>query len=126
VNRNLRLIVCGGRRYSDKAHVFDVLDHIHDKRNIVEIIEGGNRQTDERGNLLDLSADYFAAQWALSRGVKLKTMKAEWGRGRSAGPERNRKMALLAPDGVVAFPGGRGTENMKSTALKHGITVMDA
>ena len=40
MNRDLRVIVCGGRNYADRDHVFRVLDDIHAKRSIALIIEG--------------------------------------------------------------------------------------
>lgn len=39
------------------------------------------------------------------------------------GPKRNRKMLELKPDGVVAFPGGRGTMDMIRAATEAGVPV---
>jgi len=36
----VRIIVCGGRDYADRARVFEVLDHILLTRGISEIIQG--------------------------------------------------------------------------------------
>lgn len=43
---------------------------------------------------------------------------------RRAGPVRNSWMLDLKPDLVIAFPGGRGTQNMVEQAKKRGIKVM--
>lgn len=114
MNRNLRLIVCGGRDFDNRELVFSTLDHIHAQRNIVLIIEGGAA-----------GADRLAREWAQSRGVPYQTEEANWVElGRAAGPKRNAKMLTLEPDGVVAFPGGRGTDNMISQAEENGVPVM--
>jgi hypothetical protein len=114
VTRNLRLIVCGGRNYADREHVFAVLDDIHAKRTIALIIEG-----DAAG------ADRLAREWAQERGVPFQTEKPDWIQlGRRGGPARNERMLSLDPDGVVAFPGGRGTADMIRQAEELGYPVM--
>ena|SRR5688572_5874152 len=116
MTRNLRLIVCGGRDYADRAHVFAVLDDIHAKRTIALIIEGNAT-----------GADRLAREWAESRGVPCRTEKTNWIQlGRRAGPDRNAMMLSLDPDGVVAFPGGRGTADMVRQAEELGYLVMRA
>lgn len=111
---SVRLIVCGGRDYAFKGHVFSVLDTLHEKRTIVEIIEGGAR-----------GADAFAAAWAVERGVLLTTVHANWNDLKLAGgPARNKAMLEHGPDGVVAFPGGSGTANMCALAEAAGVPVM--
>ena len=114
MTRNLRLIVCGGRDYTDRDHVFAVLDDIHAKRTISLIIEGDA-----------LGADRLARGWAQSRRVPYRTEKPNWLQlGRAAGPDRNAMMLSLNPDGVVAFPGGRGTADMIRQAEEMGYPVM--
>lgn len=109
----VRIIVCGGRDYADRDHVFRVLDKIHTLRGIAEVIQGEAR-----------GADYLAAQWAVNYGIPLTRCRAEWEKhGKRAGPLRNRQMLTLKPDGVVAFPGGAGTADMISAAQEAGIPV---
>lgn len=75
--------------------------------------------------------DRAAHQWCIDHGVIVKAYPADWGRGRRAGPERNRRMAdnLLAwaqqghSGQVIAFPGGRGTSHMVDYARKLGLDV---
>lgn len=111
--RNLRLLVCGGRDYNDRDKVFEVLDLIHRVRTIAEIISGAAR-----------GADSLAAEWARSRGVKLTEKPADWKKhGRRAGPLRNLEMLDENPDGVVAFPGGKGTQHMIEISKKKGVPV---
>lgn len=109
----VRIIVCGGRDYADRDHVFTSLDLIHSKRVISEVIQG-----DASG------ADLLAKEWAIDRGVIHTDCPADWKSfGRRAGPLRNRYMLTLKPDGVVCFPGGRGTRDMASAAQEAGVPV---
>lgn len=111
----MKLLVCGGRDYIDQDRVYSTLDRIHVKRNIRVLIEGGAK-----------GADAIARRWAHLRGVTCATVPAQWeAHGRKAGPIRNEAMLTLGPDGVLAFPGGSGTENMKQLARDAGVTVME-
>ena len=70
-------------------------------------------------------ADRWAHEWATERQVEIDPMAAAWRRhGSRAGPLRNQDM--LARGGVVcliAFPGGRGTEDMVERATRANIPV---
>lgn len=111
----IKLLVCGGRDYSDHETVFSKLDAIHTKRNITLLIEGGAS-----------GADTLCRMWARNRGVICATVNAVWDkRGRGAGPQRNAAMLSLNPDGVLAFPGGRGTANMVQQAKDAGVRVVE-
>ena len=76
---------------------------------------------------IDAVADRAAVRYDVTR----KAYPADWGRGRRAGPERNKKMAGLlvawAQQGhsveVIAFPGGRGTKHMADLSEKLGLNV---
>lgn len=112
-NMPVRIIVCGGRDYADREHVFQVLDKIHTLRGIIEVIQGEAQ-----------GADRWAREWAVGYGIPLTRCRAEWEKhGKRAGPLRNRHMLTLKPDGVVAFPGGRGTADMISAAQEAGVPV---
>lgn len=111
----MKLLVCGGRYYANRELVFATLDRIDKQRGVKILIEGGAN-----------GADALARQWARRRGVICATVPAVWAkRGRAAGPIRNAAMLTLGPDGVLAFPGGSGTENMKQLARDAGVTVME-
>jgi len=71
-------------------------------------------------------ADTMAARWAESRGVELYVVTAEWDKlGRKAGPIRNQRMlSEHKPELAVAFPGGRGTDDMVRRAESAGILVL--
>ena len=111
----MRVLVCGGRDYTDKARVFAVLDKLDGEAGIDRIIEGGAK-----------GADTWAAQWGGSRGI-LETYEADWeSQGTFAGPARNARMlAEGKPDLVIAFPGGRGTADMVRKARKAGVEVIE-
>lgn len=69
-------------------------------------------------------ADSLAGQWARERGVQEVACPANWDKyGRRAGALRNRAMADLGPDKVIAFPGGIGTNMMVEMAEEYGIPV---
>lgn len=116
------LIVCGGRDYSDRAHVFATLDRLHAEVPIALVIEGGAH-----------GADALAKAWAYDRRVYCHTFPADWtAHGKRAGAIRNAQMlrSLLAkPEhgytiAVVAFPGGRGTADMVRRARAAGVEVL--
>lgn len=109
-------LVCGGRDYWHPAHVALVLDTLLSEHPAMRVISGGAS-----------GADSIAAGWAKMRGVPVQVFKADWQTlGRAAGPLRNQRMIDEGkPDVVVAFPGGRGTEDMLRRAQAAGIPVRE-
>lgn len=114
------VIVCGGRDYKNKEKVFKVLDGILLQKEDPPplIIEGGA-----------IGADTFAKEWAIAREqscVKYIEYRADWDKhGKAAGPIRNAEMLKNHDvDLVVAFKGGRGTEDMINKALAKNIIVL--
>jgi hypothetical protein len=106
----MKVLVCGGRAYNDKEKVYSVLDNLNNNKKIYCIVQGGAK-----------GADSIAAQWASDREVLCLTFKADWDLyGKAAGMHRNLKMLKeTKPDMVVAFPGGKGTDNMVKIAYKY-------
>lgn len=111
----MRVLVCGGRDYAEKAVVWHCLDNIGPPE-VSEIISG-----------MAPGADTLAADWARRFGFPLHKFPADWQKhGRAAGPIRNQRMLDEGkPDLVVAFPGGRGTADMVARARKAGVPVLD-
>jgi hypothetical protein len=108
------VLVCGGRDYHRYAVVDATLCEINRKHGITHIMHGGSS-----------GADALAGEWATDCGVQEVVCKANWEvHGRKAGPMRNKAMLDLLPELVVAFPGGRGTENMVSQAEDRCIQVV--
>lgn len=109
----MKVIVCGGRGYADKERLYNVLTEVHQEQGITHLIHGAAP-----------GADSLAGQWARDAGVQEVVCPANWNNyGRAAGPRRNLKMAELAPDLVIVFPGGHGTHNMATTAATRGLKV---
>lgn len=111
----MRVLVCGGRDYSDKMALWYILDSLGPPE-VSVIISGMAR-----------GADAFAAEWAARFGFPLLKFPANWDRdGKAAGPIRNQQMIDEGrPDMVIAFPGGRGTADMVRRAKAAGIPVKE-
>lgn len=124
----MRVIVCGGRDFTDYMAVYRELDRLSaNSPTRLEIIEGGQRTKDDNGEIIG-GADYWARNWAEVWGRKCRTFKANWkAYGKGAGPIRNEQMIIEGKaEMVLAFPGGKGTENMIAQAEAHGIPVIRA
>ncbi len=107
----MRILVTGGRTYHDRTTVHAALEDYPD----VEAICTGGAD----------GADSLAATWAARRGVRCFTFKADWAaHGKKAGPLRNQRMLdEFKPDLVLAFPGGKGTEDCARRAEAAGVKV---
>lgn len=111
----IKILVTGGRAYDDYNHVFAILDRTNEKLNgNFIIIQGGAR-----------GVDSYALDWATMHGIPNITVQADWEKhGKAAGPIRNQRMLDdYKPDLVLAFPGGKGTDDMVKRAIKAGIIV---
>jgi len=111
----MRIIVCGGRSFSNVAYVHTMLWNLHAQTPITELMQGGAT-----------GVDAMARTWAKAAGIKRYVCHAEWAtHGKAAGPKRNARMLEWKPDAVVAFPGGRGTANMVAQARTAGVRVIE-
>ncbi len=113
----MRVLVCGSRHYSDRAHVYAVLDGVHREAPVTLVIHGACHLG---------GADILAEDWAKSRCVPYLGVPADKTRWPQAGPERNAKMLDYKPDRVIAFPGQSGTANMIALATGRRIPVTHA
>lgn len=113
----MRVLICGGRNPSSEVcdAVWNWVMENCESGDVV--IHGAARGVDEQAMI--------AAQTL--PGVKHLPFAADWNKhGRAAGPIRNKRMLDEGkPDFVVAFPGGRGTDNMISQAHAAGIEVRE-
>jgi YspA, cpYpsA-related SLOG family len=113
----MRVLICGGRDYIDRAELFLELDRLHAEYVFGTLIAVGSG-----------GVDVLAVQWAQARGIATQVFTAQWGAfGRigRAGPVRNaRILAESRPDIVVAFPGVHETANMVKQAKAAGIWVL--
>src|SRR6266478_6988357 len=110
----MRILVCGGRNAGD----YEIPKFIEtlDKYPITAIIAGEAKGFDQ-----------MAKSYALSKEIRYEGYSADWDKyGKAAGPIRNKQMLDEGkPDLVIAFPGGKGTANMKEQARIAGIEVLD-
>lgn len=129
----MKVLVCGGRDYSDRDKVFEVLDYINQNRSKITLLIHGAAT----------GADALGMEWAKARGVEDDPYPALWtwleapsavikrradgtAYNANAGPDRNAKMLLVGkPDAVVAFPGNRGTNDMMERARLNGVRVWE-
>lgn len=111
----MRILVCGGRDFSDTIGAYEKLDRLYKKYHFDVLIEG-----DARG------ADRIAGYWARKNRIDNLKFRANWNKyGNAAGPIRNQQMLDEGrPDLVVAFPGGDGTADMIRRARKAGVEVI--
>jgi hypothetical protein len=111
-----KILVCGGRKFSDDELLNKTLDEHCRNRNIsdIVIIHGGAS-----------GADTLADVWATSNGCEIRKYLADWDEwGKAAGPMRNSKMLTENPNIVFAFPGGAGTADMIKKSQAAGIPVI--
>ena len=111
-NNQLRVLVTGGRDFTDAVVIKEALMDIEQRPDL--IIHG-----DAAG------ADRVAGQVAAKLGLEVWKFPANWARyGKSAGPRRNYQMIQEGrPTHVLAFPGGAGTANMVKQASKAGLPI---
>lgn len=117
----MRVLVCGGRYFSDAVCLNNVLIKLQEKlaesdKKIDVIIHGAAP-----------GADSLAGEWAKANNIPVESYPADWNtHGRSAGHIRNKQMLVDGkPNIIVAMPGGRGTSNMIEISKRAGIKVLD-
>lgn len=111
-----RVLVTGGRRYTDYWEVYARLDEQLRKDAEMVLVQGGAA-----------GADSYARAWAKDRfGVEVETFAANWQKDKhAAGPLRNQRMVDAGADLCIAFPGGNGTADCVRRARKAGIPVIE-
>lgn len=78
----MKLLIAGSRNYYDYEEFSDIMNFIHKKYNITEIVSGGAR-----------GADTLAERWSKKNNISIKIFKANWDMyGKSAGFIRNTEM----------------------------------
>lgn len=110
----MKVIVAGSRGFNDRQYGFMCLDHFHGQWPITEIISGTAS-----------GADTIGEEWAVSRGVAVRRMPADWNtHGKSAGYKRNVEMAEVGDYLIVFWDGtSKGTQHMINIANDKGITT---
>jgi cysteine synthase len=112
----MKILVCGGREYTDRSRVATVLQKCLDRYKTITIIHG-----DARG------ADRLARDWAIDNSIDQIAFPADWDKHKkAAGPIRNQQMLDEGkPDLVIAFPGNTGTADMIRRSRKTKIPVVE-
>lgn len=106
----MRVAFTGGRRGIAASAKLDGLRHRH---NITEVYVG---------DAMGVDRDVY--DWAKQRGIKVTKFKAHWDVwGNMAGCVRNGKMLDEKPDLLIAFPGGRGTQDCVNQANDRRISI---
>jgi len=107
----MTILFTGGRNYNDRVTFEEVWYSLSD------------RQTVLVGDASGLDA--LVRQYAGYLDIPHKVFKADWDKhGRAAGPIRNAEMIKENPNLVIAFPGGKGTDNCVKQAKEAGIVVL--
>lgn len=112
-----RILVCGGRHYRDRFNLYKQLNEISAER-------GWSKVTVITG--MATGADSLAWDWAFLNFHYIMEFPANWAKyGNSAGYKRNVQMLKEGkPDLVVAFEGGKGTQNMIDIAKNAGVDII--
>lgn len=108
---NIKFILTGGRDYEDWDKIKRVLKRIVGH----SFVAVGDCPT---------GLDWFVRDFLLK--YQIKVYVADWTKhGRPAGPIRNKEMVLANPGAIViAFPGGRGTEDCVANGRREGNIVL--
>lgn len=111
------ILVCGGRNFDDWGLLNSELSKLEWNVGGIDAIVHGDAN----------GVDAMAGKWAREHGIPEIRVPAQWDYyGNSAGPLRNQWMAdIIKPDLVLAFPGGKGTANMKEVARKNNIELLE-
>lgn len=129
----IRVLVTGGRDYTDRAAVTRALRHLGANfifgglpEEIVLVHGDCKRYKDDGSFDPDRSADQLAKQEAEKLGWRTEPHEAKWKQyGDAAGPIRNKEMVSLGAHYCLAFAGGSGTAHCRRLALNARIPVID-
>lgn len=110
----VRVIIAGGRDFVSRIEHGIWLEKKLIELEATEVVSGACT-----------GADMFGEDVAKRCFIPITRFPAEWALfGKSAGPIRNEEMAEYS-NACILFPGGRGTLDMKSRAIKHGLKVVE-
>ena len=113
----MRVLIYGGRDFTDQVSAFIYLDDIFADWGPGEITVVGGKA---RG------ADTVGEEWAYFSGHGFEGYPADWStHGKAAGAIRNQQMLDTGIDYAVQFPGGKGTADMRSRLKKANIQVWE-
>jgi hypothetical protein len=127
----MRVLVCGGRDYSNRDYIWNTLCDIDEQRGpITCVIHGCQTGADSEGMIWAqtcgrLHAPFEPDWYDMSEPCIRRVRRNGQEYNALAGPKRNTRMLVEGkPDLVVAFPGGKGTADMVRQARKAGVEVI--
>jgi hypothetical protein len=109
-----KVIIAGGRDFKDFNHLCEVVDHMLQNKDDIEVVSG-----------TAMGADQLGEKYAKECGYALKEFPADWEEfGKAAGHIRNRQMGDYA-DALIAFWDGKskGTKGMIEYARTKDLQV---
>lgn len=110
----MKLIIAGGRDFSNYDLLCEEVSKIIAGVPCIEIVSGGAR-----------GADLLGEHYAIDKGIPVKRFPADWEKyGKSAGFRRNAEMAKYA-DWCICFWDGKskGTGHMINLAKEAGLNI---
>jgi ribA/ribD-fused uncharacterized protein len=112
----MRLLVCGGRDFTDSEFGFARIEQLHEKKPVTTLICGMAR-----------GGDAIGLAWARKQGIAVDEYHPDWGTlGPKAGPIRNQQMLDEGkPDVVLGLPGQKGTAHMLRISRAAGVEVVE-
>ena len=124
-----RVLGCGGRDYGDYARVCQVLDIIQPRFVIHGAARGADSLVDRYAQEHGIPQQAYPALWNAHGGqddpLPCSDQCKQSGTCRAAGFRRNLQMLKRGvPTLVVAFPGGRGTDHMMTSARAAHVHVV--
>jgi hypothetical protein len=114
MEESFKVIIAGGRDFSDYQLLVEKCDKYLANKTNIEIVSGTAK-----------GADSLGARYAKDKGYSVKTFPADWAAfGKRAGYLRNEQMANYA-NALIAFWDGesRGTKHMIDIATEKGLLV---
>lgn len=111
---SFKVIIAGGRDFSDYDLLSEKCDYYLGKKTNVEVVSGGAK-----------GADNLGERYAKERNIPVKLFLADWVKlGKRAGFVRNAEMAEYA-DALIAFwdKSSKGTKHMIDTANEKELSV---
>lgn len=130
-NRPYKVIIAGSRKRiltcDQYQHLYKLLMYSSpfSSHNHIEIVTGDAAGIDKDAQKAAMQYNSISSSIKSNKSFTTKIFYARWDMfGKAAGPIRNRAMAEYA-DACILFPGGRGTANMKKTAIEQGLLVYE-
>jgi len=111
---SFKVIIAGGRDFSDYDLLSDKCDYYLAEKTNVEVVSGGAKGADKLGE-----------RYSKEKNLPVKIFLADWATlGKRAGFVRNEEMAEYA-DALIAFWDGdsKGTKHMIDIAKEKGLSV---